>query len=304
MPPQSSSTSSGDNLPLAVAVILFTVFALSLGDALIKNSSADFSLWQIFVLRSAIAIPCLLVFIFATTRHAFQKPTAPGWTLLRSMLLVAMWICYYLSLPHLSLSIAAAAYYTLPLFITVFSALLTGDKITRSGQISVALGFVGVLLILKPSTEDFNRYALLPILSAILYALSMILTRTKCRSEHPLLLSLALNVAFICVGGLATFFTTTLAAESRQGFLLAHWSGMNSEQWLSMCLLAAAILIGSIGAAFAYQKGPSATIGVFDFGYVGFAVLWSALFFKDYPDIVSLTGIGCIVIAGILSLHK
>lgn len=52
--------SAGDNVKLAVIAIVFTEFALSLGDALIKQNSANFTLWQIFVVRSAIAIPVLI----------------------------------------------------------------------------------------------------------------------------------------------------------------------------------------------------------------------------------------------------
>lgn len=280
------------------------MLALSLGDALIKLTSSDFVIWQIFILRSLIAIPCLILFIVVKDRQALQFPTAWLWTIFRSLLLVSMWVCYYISLPHLSLSVAAASYYTLPIFITLGSAMLTGDRVTGIGWFAVALGFFGVLLILKPSAADFNGYALLPVLAAILYAAAMILTRTKCRSEHPLILSLALNIGFVLTGIAATLFITALPAESREGFLLAPWSAMNFHQWLAMGLLAAAILIGSIGAAIAYQRGPSSIIGIFDFAYVGFSVLWATLFFKDYPDAVALTGIGLIVIAGVISVQQ
>ena len=293
-----------DNIPLAISVIVFTVLALSLGDALIKQGSSTFSLWQIFVLRSVIAIPVLIGFILIYKRQILKRIDNLAYTVLRSLLLVTMWVLYYLSLPHLSLSVAAAAYYTLPLFITLFSAIFIGEKVRPVAWLAVALGFSGVLLILKPSTDDFNGYALLPIASAILYALAMILTRTRCRNTHPLMLSLALNVTFIFVGALATLLLTLVSVESEPSFIFAPWSTMELGQWFSMSLLAIAILIGSIGAAIAYQNGPSSVVGVFDFGYVGFAVLWSMVFFKDYPDIVSVSGMLLIVVAGIISVRS
>jgi len=192
--------------------------ALSIGDALIKSSSGNFVIWQIFVLRSVIVIPCLLLFILLVTRQASRKPVAFWWVTIRSMLLVAMWISYYLSLPHLSLSVAAAAYYTLPIFITLLSAWLASENISRVSWLAVLLGFGGILLIMKPSTDEFNWYVLLPLLSAILYALAMILTRTKCRTEQPLVLSLALNIMFILVGVLAMFLINTLAIEKMMAF--------------------------------------------------------------------------------------
>jgi len=79
---------------------------------------------------------------------------------------------------------------------------------------------------------------------------------------------------------------------------------MGLAQWKTMALLAIAIVIGSVGAAIAYQNGPPSIIGVFDFGYVGFSVIWAILFFNDIPDLLSLTGIGLIIIAGVLSVWQ
>lgn len=294
-----------DNVPLAVAVILGTVLALSLGDALVKLTSDDFVLWQIFVVRSLIALPILAALTAARSPEALRHlPLAPGWTTLRSLLLVAMWVFYYLSLPWLALSIAAATYYTLPIFITLFSAALTRERIGRAGWIAVLSGFLGVLLILRPRAGDFNAYALLPLLSAMLYALAMILTRTRCRGEHPLVLALALNIAFVVVGGAATLLVATLPDELRRGFLLASWTPMNPSAWATMALLAAAILVGSLGAAVAYQNGPPAVIGTFDFAYVGFAVIWGILLLGEVPDTLSLAGMALIVTAGTLALRR
>lgn len=293
-----------DNLPLAVAVIVFTVLALSLGDALIKLTSGEFVIWQIFVLRSLLVLPVLLIYLRLRAPGALTIPPALGWTVLRSLMLVAMWVAYYVALPNLELSIAAAAYYTLPIFITLFSAALIGDRISPLGWVAVFVGFLGVLLILRPKAGDFNLHALLPLVSAVLYALAMILTRTKCRAVHPLMLSFALNVAFVVVGALAAVSITAFASETREGFLLAPWAEMGSAEWMSMALLAAAILIGSVGAAIAYQKGPPSVIGIFDFAYVGFAVLWGLVIFAEVPDLISLTGIALIVVAGIMSLRQ
>ena len=296
--------SRNDNIPLAVGVIIFTVLALSLGDALIKLTSRNFVIWQIFVVRSLIAIPFLVLFLAIRSPELLRVPDTIGWTVLRSILLVAMWVSYYLSLPNLSLSIAAAAYYTLPIFITLFSAVIIGERIGRNGWLAVFIGFAGVLLILQPRAGDFNGFVLLPLLSAMLYAFAMILTRTKCQSEDPIILSLALNVTFVVVGGTVALFIAILMGETREGFLLAPWAVMGLSEWLSMGLLATAILVGSVGTAIAYQKGPSSLIGTFDFAYVGFAVLWGIIFFADIPDAATISGMVMIVGAGALSLRQ
>lgn len=292
----------------AVCTIVFTVFALALGDALIKHLSASFTLWQIFCLRSAVVIPVLLVAIKIHDHNTSVQPDNYGWTILRSAMLTLMWITYYASLPHLDLAVAAAAYYTLPLFITLFAALLLGDSIGKTGWLAIVIGFVGVLLVLQPRPSDFNWYSLLPVSSAILYALAMILTRSRCKHENILVLSLWLNLTMLVCGVVASI-TLMLSDQTTQavhgsGFLTGEWSAMGTREWLVIGLLSVAILIGSIGAAYAYQNGEPATIAAFDFAYVAFAVLWGIILFQELPGGAGASGMVLIVIAGVLAMKS
>ncbi|WP_282610475.1 DMT family transporter [Pelagibius sp. Alg239-R121] len=294
-----------DNIKLAVTVIVLTVLALSLGDAVIKKASANMVLWQIFVLRSLLAIPLLLLLMRTRFASVPLRLRASGWTAVRSLMLTLMWVAYYASLPHLQLSIAAAAYYTLPIFITLFSAFFVGEKVRALGWFAIVLGFCGVTLILKPAADDFNLYALMPLMSAMLYALAMILTRTKCRDEHPLMLSAALNVTFIAVGLAATLLIEVVnPLEASSSFLLAGWAPMATNEFVAIILLAIAILVGSIGTAVAYQAGPSSVVATFDFAYVGFAVIWGFIFFGEVPDAVTVCGLIIIVISGVIAVRR
>jgi drug/metabolite transporter (DMT)-like permease len=303
--PVAGIPSRGDNVALGVVVILVTNLALSLGDAAVKQISASFVLWQIFVIRSAIAIPVLILILRWRFPALSLVPRRIGWTAVRSLLLTMMWVAYYAALPHIPFGIAAATYYTLPIFITLFAALFLGDRIRLLGWAAVFLGFAGVLLILKPQAAGFSAYALLPLASALFYALAMILTRSKCRDEHPLILSFGLNVSFIAVGLLATAVNSLAphpAAEST--FLAGAWSQLGATAWLAMVLLATAVIVGSVGAAIAYQVGPPAIIAAFDFAYVGLAALWGIVFFGEVLDSVTIAGMALIVVAGILAIRR
>jgi len=310
---------ANDNLKLAIGAILIGVFALSLGDALIKKSNASFVIWQIFILRSLLMVPLLILFLrrkdsscpsdklakCSMSLISALRPKQLFWSLTRSALLVFMWLIYYIALPKVDLSIAAASFYTLPIFITLFAALFLAERVGWGGWIAVVMGFCGVLLILRPQAEDFNLYALLPIISAVLYALGMILTRSKCRDEHPMILSLWMNIMFILVGIIASLliflFQPTEAVKHSNLFLFGEWSAMDFSAWGDMTILAVALLAGSVGAAIAYQSGPASTIAIFDFGYVAFAIIWGILFFNESLDFTTIVGILMIVTGGIAS---
>jgi drug/metabolite transporter (DMT)-like permease len=288
----------------AVVAILFASLALSFGDALIKLTSSNFVIWQIFVLRSALAIPVLLAIFALQPGGVGIRPRQVGWTAMRSLLLVALWVCYYASLPHIDLALAAAMFYTIPIFLALMSMLFIGDRISRNSWIAILLGFSGVLLILRPNASDFNWFALMPVAAAALYASAMIITRTKCRAENPLALALALHLSFIAVGAIATIWLRLEQDTGQVGFLMAPWSAMDSMAWVAIGVLAIAALLGSILTAYAYQNAPPSLVGTFDFSYVAFAIIWGVLLFSEIPDLLSGIGIAVIVTAGVLAVRQ
>ncbi|MEO0484843.1 MAG: DMT family transporter [Pseudomonadota bacterium] len=290
-----------DNLPLAIGAMVGLTFFLSLGDALIKGESGGVSIWQLFALRSALAGLALgaAAFVFLS----LTRPTSLRWVALRSALLVANWVAYYAALPHQPLALAAASYYTLPIFITLFSALFLRERVGPLGWLATALGFAGVLLVLRPGASGVSVATFLPILAAILYALSAIVTRAKCRDDHPVTLALALHAGFVAAGLVGAGVLAWLAPPAADGFMNRAWVPVDASLLGIMAVLAVMILIGSVGTAVAYQNAPPSRVGPFDFAYVGFAVLWGWLFFGALPDTLAACGIALIVCGGLLAVR-
>ncbi|MEM9437705.1 MAG: DMT family transporter [Pseudomonadota bacterium] len=278
----------------AVLAVLGAGLCLSFGDAVVKLTSSGFSLWQVFTLRSGLAVLALGAFVVVARVSIKLGPSLMRWGVARSVLLVIMWLLYYAALPHMEFALAAAIYYAAPIFMALMSVVFLGDRMTALGWGAVALGFAGVLLILKPA-GDIDPVVLLPVLSAGCYAAAMVLTRVKCRDETPLTLAFLLHATFVLAGIIGTLASPLLGLD---GYLGPHWAAMSAQAWLAMGVLAAAALVGSIFAAIAYQNASPALVGTADYSYVIFAVVWGALLFSEIPDAVSAVGIGCIVIAG------
>jgi drug/metabolite transporter (DMT)-like permease len=294
-----------ENIALGVVVIVATAFAMAFGDALVKHVSADFTVWQIYVLRSLVAIP-VTVALLCGRRIASIRPKALGWVCLRSALLMVMWLAFYAALPLLSLPVVAAAYYTGPLFITLFSTAVIGEPVGLRRWTAIVLGFVGILAILRPGTEAFSLLTLLPVAAAVAYALAAIVTRARCLDERPLVLSLALNVAFMIVGTIATAVLAVWTPADSQAaaypFFLGRWTPIGAREGGIILLLAILIVAISAGVAKAYQSGPPAVIGTFDYTYLVFAALWSFVFFSELPDAMTAFGMLLIAGAGILAV--
>ena len=281
---------------LAVGAIVIAVLALSLGDAIIKATGLDLPLWQMYILRSSLVLPPLW---WLVRRNGTRRFGTLVWVILRCALLVAMWLSYYSALPLMPLSLAAATYYTSPILITVVASVLARRWPAPRVLLAVLMGFAGVILILRPDTSGFDLATLLPLLAAYLYACAMVLTARKCRDDDPFALALALNVAFIVAGaGLGVF------SGQEGSFILGPWQRLDLALIGVVAALAAAILVGSVGAAIAYQNGPPATVAAFDYSYLVFSLIWGLIFFVEMPGAYSLAGIVIIAVAGFLSLPR
>jgi drug/metabolite transporter (DMT)-like permease len=275
---------------------------MAFADAVVKLVSANLTLWQVFVARSIVAVPIIMVLLFASGLGLSLR--APKWALVRSALLVVTWLAFYASLPVLSLSVAAVAVYTNPIMIALLSAALIGEPVTGRQWGGVLLGFVGVIAILRPGTDAFSWFTLLPLLAAACYALAMVLTRSKCRDEAPLSLALTLHGSFVVTGLIATILLALIdldvGTKAAFPFLLGDWAPMDLRAWSLMALLGVLSAGYMVGVARAYQIASPSVIATFDYAYLVSAALWGLVFFAEKPDLLTMGGMILITLAGLL----
>jgi len=273
-----------DRTALGIGIILASVLTMAFADAVVKLVSADITVWQVFIARSLVAIAMMIA--LARLMGGGVKPRAPAWVFVRSALLVLTWLAFYASLPVLNLSVAAVAVYTNPIMIALLSAVLIGEPVSPRQWGGVLMGFLGVLAILKPGTDAFSWFTILPLLAAACYALAMVLTRSKCQREAPLCLSLALHGSFLVTGLVATLVLALigLGTETRAAFpfLLGDWAPMGLREWGLMGLLGALSAAYFVGVARAYQIAAPSIIATFDYAYLVSAARWGVLFFPRH----------------------
>lgn len=277
----------------AILAIIVAVASLSLGDALIKATGLLLPLWQMLVLRSSFVVPVLW---WLARRRGSTISSNIGWVIVRSILLVCMWLSYYSALSLMPFSLAAAVYYTGPLLIVALATLLARRQPSIRTIAAISGGFIGVLLVIRPDTSGITTATLLPFIAAVLYACAMVLTSAKCRDVDPVVLTMALNLTFIVSGAVLGLF-----ADREGSFILGHWQTLDLRLLVTVAALAILILIGNIGAAIAYQKGPPATVAAFDYSYLIFSLIWGSLFFSELPGILGIIGIAIIAASGLLA---
>ena len=151
------SKSRPDRVMLGISLMVTAVFMMSIQEALFKQFSSGFSLWQLFTLRGLLALPLMAIIILIQGQpHHVWIEALGKWPLLRSLFLTMMFVPMYAAIPFLNLSTVAAGMYTAPLFVALMSAYLIGEPVGLIGWIAVAIGFAGVLVILQPGADAFS----------------------------------------------------------------------------------------------------------------------------------------------------
>ncbi|MBB4302912.1 drug/metabolite transporter (DMT)-like permease [Rhodobium orientis] len=289
---------------LGILSITGAVFLLSLSDALVKVAGDHVGLGQLVLIRSAFAAILIAGAVAATSGLDRLRPVRPGWVWLRSLCLTGMWLCYYAALPAMSFALAAACYYTAPIWMAVLSRLVLKEPLGRRRWSAVAIGLAGVLIAINPGAETVSPVVALPLAAAFLYALAGIITWSRCREESALAMAQTLNASLIVGGALAISVLALAGPMPEKNFVLTVWPPLGLDDWLFIAALGVLLAAIEIAVAIAYRLGPPDIIGVFDNTYLLFAALWGALLFADIPSVREGSGMALIAAGALMASRR
>lgn len=292
-----------------VTLILAAALTISLQDVVFKLFSAELTLWQIFALRALMTLPLFfgLAWLRGKRRGVLREALRP-WPLLRAVFMTLTFLAFYAAIPFLSLSTLGAANYIAPIFVTLLSAFVIGERVGPRGWVAVFLGFAGVVVLLQPGSDAFSPWALLPVMGAFFYALSHITTRTRCQSLSLATMALSVNLTMFAAGAVMSlvilFWQPDDGLVRAYPYLFGTWSPVGPSEWLVLGLLAVLAVAIAMLLAGAYQAAPPSIVATFEYSYLVFVVIWDLLFFATSPSGTTLLGMAMIVGAGLMVLRR
>ncbi len=300
---QISATRRGI-LALTLGIAIFSV-----QDVILKLLSGDYPLHQAMLIRSLTALPFHLAIVWWFDGR-LSTITTPGWwkMLARGLLNFVAYTAYYLGLAYLPLADTIALFFTSPLFITLAAVLILRERVGTAALVAVAVGFAGVLLVVKPGGSGFDLAALLPILGALGYALSMIAAGRLGRTESAAAMAFWGNVCFLlCALILAAIYGGGAFAGASHPSLAFLTRGWLTPPVTDLLLMASCGLIAAIGLTlltYAYRTAPSASVAPFEYSFMFWGVLWGWIFWDSMPDTLAWVGIAVIIGAGLIVVRK
>ena len=288
---------------------LIAVVCFSINDTAVKFLSDGYALHQVVLLRSLIGMAILLAVLMPLAGGAAALRTRRlGMHLLRAACVVFANMTFFLGLAALPLAEGVALFFVSPLVITVFSVVFLKERVGPRRWAAIAVGFVGVLIVLRPGTEVFQPAALLPIAAAVGYAGLHMLTRYIGKTESALALSFYIQLSFIVIsGGLGLVigdgrFSGT--GDASLDFLFRAWTMPEPSDWLVLLLIGAASSFGGFFISQAYRVAEAAVVAPFEYVAMPLAVLWGLLIFGEWPDMTAVAGIALILASGLYMIWR
>lgn len=286
---------------LAVALSVGAMAVFGLVDNFIAMAAETGSLWQFHMLRAALA----LVLLVGAARFAgwSLQVKSPGAITIRTLFSGTAMIIYFGCLGYMPIAQAVAGLFTAPLFVVIFSALIWKERIGPRRIIAVLLGFLGILLVLRPNAAGIGPLTVAPVIAGACHAMGTILTRRWCAEEGTLAVIGAFFLMMFFVGttgvlGVAMFVTD--APLGADGFVFRGWTPLN---WV----FGTVVVVQAVGSLVAvgmmirsYQLAEPSFITVFENTIIVFATLWAVILWGDIPDAVALIGIALIISAGVI----
>jgi len=279
------------------------VVAMSVMDVVIKWLSPDYPLHEIILVRSLVALVMTMAVIQFEGGLGLLKTQRPMLHVIRGLMVAAASMTFYMALAVMPIAEASALFYIAPLLITGLSVPLLGEHVGWRRWLAISVGFAGVILMSGIGTSSFKVASLLPMIAALAYALTQLLTRKLGVTDKASVMTFYISVVFIIIsagfwlvcgdGGFAS-----LAGDDLQ-FLLRAWRLPDLYSLLLMVVCGVLVTVVFIMLAQAYRVSEANVIAPFEYVVLPLAILWGYLFWNEIPDPKTLIGIVLIGGAGL-----
>jgi S-adenosylmethionine uptake transporter len=248
--------------------------------------------WSRFFFQTLLMLP-----LFLRTRGAIVTPALPLHAL-RGALIALATLLFFSALKYLPLADAIAIFFVEPLILTLLGALFLGESVGWRRLTAVAVGFAGSLIIIRPSFYTLGLPALLPLGTALSFAVYLILTRKLAQHEHPERMQFYAGV-FGCL-----VMTAALAAGSAADLAVFSFVWPDPWQWLLLAGLGIIATAGHLLVVHAFRRAPAGLLAPFQYVEIIGATILGLVFFGDFPDAMTWVGVAIIVGSGMYVFRR
>lgn len=276
------------NTSKAILLMLAAIFCFSTMDMMAKLLSSRVgtmtTLWVRYLGQTLFVTALILPNIGQIARTRYPKLQFA-----RSVFLLCATTFFFFGISNIGLAEAASVMSTNPIFITLGAALFLGERFGFRRAAAIFTAFLGAYLVIRPGSDVFSPYALLPLAAAICYSAYALATRFVGRDENA---------------WTSLFYTALFGAAVLTLALPRFWQPIGLADLPLVLGITLCATLGQLALIRALMAGEAAMLAPFSYAGILFALVYGYFVFADVPDIFTLIGALVIAASGIYVWHR
>jgi drug/metabolite transporter (DMT)-like permease len=284
------SMTLSDNMRGALLMML-SMAAFTLNDTFLKTLSGELPWNQAVLLRGVLTSAFLLAFGLSRREIRFILPRRDwGVIALRVWGEVLATIFFLIALFNMPIANVTAILQSLPLAITLAGALFLGERVGWRRYVAIAVGFAGVLMIVRPGGADFDRFAVYAVISVFFVVVRDLSTRRLSRAVPSVTVAFLSASAVTALGGAVT--------------LAVGWHPVTPGHMGAITGASGFIVVGYLASIMTMRVGEIAVVAPFRYTGILWAILLGMAVFGEVPDGWTIAGTAIVVGMGLYTFHR
>lgn len=278
-----------DNMRGALYMML-AMAGYVLNDAMMKLAAPDIGLFQAIFVRGLMVSSILAAIawrrgVFSAYRSSFSPAL---FTRISAEVIAGLFFLF--ALINMPIANVTAILQVLPLAVTLAAAWFLGEPVGWRRYLAISVGFVGVLIIVRPGSEGFSTYSIMALISVALIVLRDLATR-----------KLPANVASVLVG----FYTSLAVTITAFGVVIfLPWQPISAYEMLILVAASIFLVVGTLFIVMTMRVGEISFVSPFRYTMIIWAIFLGIVIFGEYPDTYTIVGSSIVIIMGIYSFYR
>lgn len=271
---------------MALSMLCFTA-----NDTMMKFLFGDLPLFQVVLLRGLLSLP-VIAYLAHRQAQLFIRTNRRDLTivLVRSTAEILATIFFLTALANMPLANIIAILQTLPLSVTMVAALFLGEPVGWRRWSAIIVGFIGVLIIIRPGSDGFSLYSLWGLAAVGCVTIRDVVTRRLSHDMPSLFVTLVTAIAITCLGAVMT--------------PASGWVTPSLTSWLIVVATACVVVAAYLFSVMTMRVGDISFVSPFRYTGLIWAIIFGFIVFDEWPDNMTLIGMAVIVITGAYMFHR
>ena len=278
---------SKETIGIIFAIIAY--FSFSILDAIQKSAVLYYSIFQLLFIKYIFVLLLSILETRRTKNITFYRSNNLKLQIIRSLLSILESGFFVLSFKHLSLANAHSIGALAPIIIVVLSVFILNEKVSIKTWVAIFVGFIGVLIIIRPASDVFSLKSLIPLLAAFFLGLYQIATKKITEYDTP-------EVSLFYSSLVGIFITSIMA--------FYFWQPVNINSLIFFLPIGLFFSLGIYFQILALNNAKASTIQPFHYTLIFWAIIFGYFFYDDIPDLYTFIGALIITVSGIFVINQ